>query len=238
MRFPVAMKTTAIACIFPLLVGCGSEEDRVAQSQNNLKQIGVALLNFENTHKALPPWAACDKNGKPLLSWRVLILPYIEQALLYREFKLDEPWDSPHNSKLVQAMPAVYAAPGVKSAQPGHTYYQGFVGRSAGWELILDPAAIYKAKGIRLGKTTASRSNTIAVIEAGEPVPWTKPVDLPFEKGKPLAAIGGIFKDRANALMFDGMVTTFATNAQPAILEAAVARNGKDPSLSDWDDGK
>jgi prepilin-type processing-associated H-X9-DG protein len=247
MRFPVVLQirtaswrqsllTTTIAFVFPLLAGCGNEEDRVAQSQNNLKQIGVGLFAFESTHKAMPPWAACDKDGKPLLSWRVLILPYFEQTPLYRQFKLDEPWDSPHNSKLLEVMPAVYAAPGVKTAQPGLTFYQGFVGKGAGWELILDPAAIYKAKGIRLKQITAGRSKTIAVIEASEPVPWTKPADLPFEKGKPLPAIGGVFKERANALMFDGSVTMMSTTAGPALLQAAVTREGKEPLAPDWNE--
>src|SRR5438445_25177 len=75
-----------------------------------------------------------DAAGKPLLSWRVMLLPYLEQAPLYHQFRFNEPWDSEHNKKLLQHMPAVYAAPGIKTKEPGMTYYQGFVGKGAGWE--------------------------------------------------------------------------------------------------------
>ncbi len=79
------------------------------QSQNNLKQIGLAMHNYHATNNMLPPHATYDKNGKPLLSWRVFILPYIEQQDLYKQFHLDEPWDSEHNKKLLAKMPVIYA---------------------------------------------------------------------------------------------------------------------------------
>src|SRR5262245_39481877 len=69
------------------------------RSSNNLKEIGLALHNYHAAHNHFPPAAICDKDGQPLLSWRVAILPYIEQANLYRQFKLDEPWDSEHNKQ-------------------------------------------------------------------------------------------------------------------------------------------
>src|SRR5262249_30142494 len=78
------------------------------RSANNLKQIGLAMHNYHDVNGAFPPAAVCDKTGKPMLSWRVLILPYIEQDALYKEFKLDEPWDSEHNKKLLAKMPKVY----------------------------------------------------------------------------------------------------------------------------------
>src|SRR5207249_2796575 len=74
-------------------------------SQNNLKQIGLAMHNYHDTYRHFPPQALTDKNGKPLLSWRVAVLPFIEQDNLYRQFKLDEPWDSEHNRKLLERMP-------------------------------------------------------------------------------------------------------------------------------------
>src|SRR5262245_11036025 len=73
-------------------------------SANNLKQIGLALHNYHDTYGKLPPAAICDKAGKPLLSWRVAILPFIEQNALYKQFKLDEPWDSEHNKKLAEVL--------------------------------------------------------------------------------------------------------------------------------------
>ena len=87
--------------------------ENAARSQciNNLKQIGLAMHNYHAMHKTFPPAYTVDKAGKPLLSWRVLILPYLEQDALYKEFHLDEPWDSEHNRALIDRMPATYRCP-------------------------------------------------------------------------------------------------------------------------------
>ncbi|MBV9126015.1 MAG: DUF1559 domain-containing protein, partial [Planctomycetes bacterium] len=71
------------------------------QSINNLKQIALAFHSMNDTYNFMPPAAICGKDGRPLLSWRVAILPYIEQQNLYNQFRLDEPWDSPTNKKLL-----------------------------------------------------------------------------------------------------------------------------------------
>ena len=85
---------------------------------NNLKQIGLAMHNYHDVHRTLPPAYHADASDRPLLSWRVLILPYLEQDALYREFHLNEPWDSDHNKKLIERIPAVYQSPG-SAAGPG-----------------------------------------------------------------------------------------------------------------------
>ena len=90
---------------------------------NNLKQIGVALLNYQDAEGKLPSATGAGADGKPLLSWRVRILPYIEEAELYRQFHLDEPWDSEHNKPLIAKMPAIFAAPGSKVAGDNKTVY-------------------------------------------------------------------------------------------------------------------
>src|SRR5207244_13088094 len=74
----------------------------VARSKNKLKQIGLAFLNYEGVNGHFPTAASHDNNGKALLSWRVALLPYLEADALYREFKLEEPWDSEHNKKLLE----------------------------------------------------------------------------------------------------------------------------------------
>ncbi|HEY2910378.1 MAG TPA: DUF1559 domain-containing protein, partial [Gemmataceae bacterium] len=78
----------------------GSGQRERQASLNNLKQIALSVHNYEATYSKLPA-NRTDKDGKPLLSWRVLILPYIEQNNLYQQFKLDEPWDGPNNKKLI-----------------------------------------------------------------------------------------------------------------------------------------
>ena len=84
---------------------------RRAQSMNNLKQFALAMHNYHDTNGKFPAASSFDKDGKPLLSWRVHVLPYLEQAELYKQFHLDEPWDSEHNKKLIEKMPNVLASP-------------------------------------------------------------------------------------------------------------------------------
>src|SRR5436190_836818 len=108
--------------------GPGAEERR-RTVEKNLKMLGVAFHNYAAAHRdALPPPAITDAQGKALLSWRVAILPFIEQEPLYKEFKLDQAWDSEHNKKLLSKMPAVFAPAGVQTAQPNSTFLQLFTG--------------------------------------------------------------------------------------------------------------
>lgn len=149
-----------------------------ATSQNNLKQIALAMHNYHDVYNAMPKAAICDKNGKPLLSWRVAILPFIEQDALYKQFKLDEPWDSENNKKLIPILVKVYQDPRAGDAKwDGKTYYKVFNGKGAmfGGE-----------KGINLAGITDGTSNTIMVGAGGEPVIWTKPDDYEFDEEKPL----------------------------------------------------
>jgi hypothetical protein len=217
----------------------GDEKGQLArqmkQSENNLRKIGVALLNFHDTYKRFPPWAVCSKDGKPLLSWRVALLPFLDNAGLYNQFKLDEPWDGPNNRKLIGKMPSVYAAPGVKTAEPGLTYYQGFVGPTAGWQFQPDSNAFLGAQGLRIPASFQDgTSNTIAVIEAGDAVPWTKPADLPYAADKPLPRVGGLFKDGANALLFDGSVRFIRNSLQEATWRAAITPSGGEIMPEEW----
>src|SRR5262245_822885 len=99
-----------------------------SRSANNLKQIMLAFHNYHDLYNGMPSAAICDKNGKPLLSWRVAILPLIEQDNLYKQFKLDEPWDSEHNKKLIPMMPKIYAVPNVSKPGDTDTYYRVFYG--------------------------------------------------------------------------------------------------------------
>src|SRR5262249_5772501 len=104
-------------------------------STNNLKMIALAIINYSDTYKQKMPTDITSKDGKPLLSWRVAILPFIEEAKLSQQFKMDEPWDSENNKKLIGRMPRVYAPVRVK-AKEGETFYQVFTGPKA---LFFDP---------------------------------------------------------------------------------------------------
>jgi RNA polymerase sigma factor (sigma-70 family) len=190
---------------------------RHQQSINNLKQIGLALHNYHDTYKRFPAPAIYDKNGKALLSWRVTILPFLEQNHLYQRFRLDEPWNSPHNKELLKEMPPLYAPVGEANPAAGKTYYQAFVGPHAGFE---------SGKKLRLFEFTDGTSNTLWVVEAGSPVPWTKPEDLPFAADKPLPKLGGLFGGNFHALWVDGSVSFLSRDAAKQELRAAITRDG------------
>src|SRR5947209_4748780 len=119
------------------------------------------MHNYHDTHGQLPPAVVYGADGTPLYSWRVLILPYIEQQELYQQFHLDEPWDSPHNRALLPLMPRTYAAPGRKARllPPYHTVIHVFVGQGAAFE---------GREGLRLpGDFPDGTSNTLLFVEAG-----------------------------------------------------------------------
>jgi hypothetical protein len=102
----------------------------LARVRKQLRTLGQALANYNDAYGHLLPPAIVSQGGKPLLSWRVAILPFIEQDALYKQFHLDEPWDSPHNRKLIAHMPAVFA-PVVRTPRPHMTYFQFIVGPDA-----------------------------------------------------------------------------------------------------------
>jgi hypothetical protein len=188
------------------------------QSANNLKQIAIAMHNFHDTYEAFPPHAIYGKDGKPLLSWRVQILPFIEQDNLYKQFHLDEPWDSEHNKKLLDKMPRVYAVPVDEKALKAHeTHYLGFFGKGAFFN---------GKKGIRITDITDGTSNTIMVVEADKSVPWTKPEDLPFEAGKPLPKVGAFWPNGFQVAICDGSVRMLRKDIKPETLRALITING------------
>jgi uncharacterized protein (TIGR03067 family) len=196
------------------------------QSANNLRQIGIAMHNYHNDFGYLPRPAIYSKDGKPLLSWRVAVLPYLEQDNLYRQFRLDEPWDSEHNKPLLAQMPKVFAIANVKSKEPHSTFYRVLVSPGDA-----RPGAMFiENEKITLGQITVmdGTSNTLMIVEAGEPAPWTKPDELGYLPDKPLPKLGGAFRDGFHACFGDVSVRFISKNIfvdEPA-LRALITRNG------------
>ena len=155
-----------------------------AQSTNNLKQIGLGLLNAESKDGHFPPPAICDDSGKPLLSWRVAILPYLHEEQLYKQFDLTQPWDSPKNKRLLIRMPRVYRVPGGKVHGIGNTCYLAPVGENA---------AFFGTQGRKTSEFQRGTSRTYLVVEAApdRAVPWTKPADLPVNENNPADGLFG-----------------------------------------------
>jgi prepilin-type processing-associated H-X9-DG protein len=226
-----------------------------AQDMNNLKQIDLALIDYADTYRGqMPPATVYSKDGRPLLSWRVLILGFIEQQQLYKEFHLDEPWDSPHNMQFVQRMPKLFASP----LEPGEekqglTHYMVFVGsdsndnprapfindpRSLEPCPLLGPGLFWTAGGAPRFPTTFvdGTSNTILVAEGADPVPWTKPQELPFSPRGPLPKLSTAFSGGSNVGLADGSVRFLQLDRlNPETLRAAITANGGEIPPNDWD---
>jgi hypothetical protein len=185
-----------------------------------LKQLGTAFLKFEEAHGHLPAAAILAKDGKPLLSWRVALLPLLNDAELYQQFKLDEPWDSEHNRKLLPWMPTVYAPRrGPAPREPFSTCYQVFTGPDA-------PFRLQSGVGPKTTDFTDGTAQTFLVVEASEAVPWTKPADLAYDARKPLPNLG--FGDRVYLVLTDGSSHFIKKTVPEAIFRAAITPNGQE----------
>jgi hypothetical protein len=217
--------TQASALVAIMLPGvqAGREAARRNASTNNLKQIILAMHNHHDANKKFPAPAIADKEGKPLLSWRVHILPYIEEGELYKEFHLDEPWDSEHNKKLIPRMPAVYLNPSRNYLGDGTTTYLLPTGEGTLFKDLTKP--------ISLREIIDGTSRTIAVLEVAEEraVPWTKPDDLKFDANDPLAGLKGVRPgDIFLAAFADGSVLPIATDIDLSVFKAMLTPNGRE----------
>jgi hypothetical protein len=217
--------------------------------QNNLKQVGLAMHNFASTNggNQLPQAAAFrSKDGKPLLSWRVALLPYIEQDMLYRQFKLDEPWDSPTNIKLLPMIPRTYLQPDQQLDGRGLTHYQVFVGPNTVFpDMPGKPGEGPAMKGpppfpgqpwlgTNIGGIPDGTSNTIMVAVAENGVPWTKPEDLVYDPKGPLPALSKRFSSGYNIGLADGSVRFVHRNVSEQTLRNAITVNDGQVLGPDW----
>jgi hypothetical protein len=208
------------------------------QASNNLMQIDMALIDYSDENAGeLPPPAICSPDGKPLLSWRVAILPYIEQENLYTQFHLDEPWDSPNNIRLLPQMPKTYLLPGA-TAQPGYTYFRVFVGDHAAFTPLPPPGPGFPnpPHGTRYPAAFVDgTSNTILVAEAADAVPWTKPdAELAYSAAAPLPPLGGHYSSGFVVGLADGRYRLVPKNVSQQTLRAAITRDGNDVLGPDW----
>lgn len=192
------------------------------QSTNNLKQIGLAMHSYYDVNKTLPAQSSYDKKKRPLLSWRVHLLPYLDQLALYKEFKLDESWDSPNNKPLIAKMPAVLRSPSIVNADPGKTTYLVPVGP----DLIFDGP-----KKTKLAQITDGTSNTIMVVEADESraVWWTQPEDYKVDKKNPKLGLIRTGASGFNAGFADGWVRYMSRAITDEVLWMYFTPSGGEP---------
>jgi hypothetical protein len=200
-------------------VGKARDAARRTQSMNNLKQTALAMHMFYQVHRHLPAAATCNAQGKPLLSWRVYILPYIEQVQLYNQFHLDEPWDSPHNKPLISKMPAVFRSPASK-AENGKTNYLVPVGDGALYGSSSDTPKFEDVKD--------GLSQTIMMVEVDDvhAVTWTRPDDYAFDPKDPKKGIGSLYAGGFIAAFGDGSIRFLSGSIDTKTLDALFTRAG------------
>jgi hypothetical protein len=225
----VSGMVTATVALFPLvLVYCVvlpvlASKDREVRSSNNLKMLGLAMMEYEDYNRGLLPPAVLRDPGlgdraQPY-SWRVALLPILGEKELYSQYRRDEPWDSPANKALLTRMPRVFALPGDARAADGFTHYQVLVGPGTAFERT---DSRVKSRDFPRG-----REQTILVVEATEPVPWTKPEDLSYAPDGPLPKVGGLVGNGFHAMFADGSVRWIEAGKQENALRTLVPLKGR-----------
>jgi hypothetical protein len=198
-----------------------SRFSRRQQSVDHLKQIGLAMHTYWDVHKHLPSAALVARDGKPLLSWRVAILPYLGQEALFKEFHLDEAWDSEHNRKLVDRMPDVYRSLD-STAGENRTCYAVAVGQGSVFE---------GNSGLSMRDITDGTSNTLMAVEVGDDqaVIWSKPDDFSFDSERPSAGLTSPYPDGKLLLFCDGSVHFVRQSLDDETLRRILIRNDGQP---------
>ncbi len=210
----VAIIGVLVALLLPA-VQAAREAARRNSSLNNMKQIMLTLLNYESAYGNFPAHSSFDESGKPLLSWRVHVLPFLEQQALYDQFHLDEPWDSEHNRQLIPQMPEVYNDPSSRhDIAEGKTSYLGAFGEG------------YLFNGTKEGTNVTEirdgLSNTIAILQVDDSraTPWTKPDDWQLDEENPLAGLSGPHPGIFMAGFADGHVKSISQQIDHGVFKA------------------
>jgi Protein of unknown function (DUF1559) len=222
----IAVSAVAAALSVMLYLGVrhSVRESRRATCAVHLKRLGAAMQKYHDLHEHFPAPSISGKDGAPLLSWRVALLPRMGYQSLYVRFHLDEPWDSPHNRTLLAEMPEEFACPAGPSRSKGQTGFLVIVGP------ITDPWSVNTpfepSRGLDMRSFTDGTSNTILVFETDAFVPWTKPEDLRWEKDSPPPRLASSHPGGAHVLLADGATRFFKKTLSTEVLKNFVTING------------
>jgi hypothetical protein len=196
--------------------------ERSAQGRDldNMRSINLALNAYSDRYGTYPPPFAVDLQGKPLYSWRVLILPFMGYEDIYKQFDLRQPWDSVANTNLQRLMPSEFASPNSPDARSSHeTNYVLITGAGT----MFPPAGPISTKNID--------RPTILLVETKNNTIWSAPGDIDmgrsFKVGnKPMVDVGGLHKNSFTAMTVEGESMRIPVSVPPSVLGALVTPNG------------
>ncbi len=201
-------------------VTSSSVAKKIAQATNDLSLIGLALHNYNASYGSFPPAYLVDANGRPTVSWRVLILPFLGEQALYDQFDLGKPWDDPVNLPLLKQMPGIYRGPS-PGRRPIYTSYAGV----AGPDQFFQGGGLSFGDGVKIQDITDGTANTIGVGAVGREalIPWTAPQDIEIEEHPALGSPDGF--DLAGQLgtpmlLLDGSVRLIPNTTDPDVVLA------------------
>jgi hypothetical protein len=224
----LANVSTAVSLTLPAIQAARETAMRM-QCKNNIKQIILAFHNYYDTYSGLPPLYTVDKDGKPLHSWRVLILPFMEQTALYQKIRHNEPWDSEYNKQFHNINIDVYRCPTnpLAAQQNGSCCYSVIAG-----EGIIPAAKAGEQTCGTLARIIDGTSNVFAVVEVKEPFCWMDPTaDINLEEllkgiNNKEGRVGGFHPEGINVGLFDGSVWLLQNSTPKDILKAFGTRDG------------
>lgn len=210
--------TRRVASMLAPLASAAQSRAGQSRSLNNLRQLAIAVHNYHDVYNAFPAAVQLGPKETPR-SWRVTILPFMEQSKLYDEYRQDEPWDSPHNIKLVDRMPDVFRSP-LDVPDSKNTSYFAIVG----------PGTIYEeGRKARFANITDGMTYTILFVESKKAVPWTKPEDISYDERTPVPKFGGWYRARFFVAMCDGSIRSFPHDWDERMLRNAITPNDGEP---------
>ncbi len=202
----------AVASVIMPAVAKARESAQRVHSINNLKQLAIAMFQYEDKNGHFPPAVVMGPDGKTPHSWRVELLPYLDEYALYKQYKMDEPWDSPDNKKVLEAAPEIF-----------HSAADSGPATIADCFVLTGKDTMFSGKnGIKVEDVTGGTSNTIMIVEAKRDIPWAKPEDIEYDPAKPLPKLGGIFGNGYSAAFADGSVRFMANDLNEQVLRAMI----------------
>lgn len=223
---------TVLALCFVPAVNAAREAAHQNSCACNLAQIGLALQTYADIYKSFPPAYVTDSKGNRIHSWRVLILPFMEQKPLYDVYDFNEPWNGPHNRLLARYMPPLYRCPSDDLDLDGETSYSAIDGPGTVWS---------GSRGSTFADMKDGTSNTIAVAEAaGSGIHWMEPRDVPFSAlaqglmGPKKPGLASRHDGQCEIVFCDGHISHLNSNLPVAALQALTTRAGGEPITFDY----